>query len=107
PARLLAFASVWLIAMPRRRTVQVVVIILSASMLLSLVAMNFHFVGDVIAVVCWAESSRCTRRIWRGCKRLNCDLGYGFQLQVRSQAPYPTALQNRTPCPCNCLRGAC
>src|SRR5881396_2611474 len=48
-ARILAFATVWLIAMPRSRTVQVVVIILSASMLLSLVAMNYHFVGDVIA----------------------------------------------------------
>jgi membrane-associated phospholipid phosphatase len=48
-ARILAFASVWLIAMPRSRTVQVVVIILSASMLVSLVAMNYHFVSDVIA----------------------------------------------------------
>src|SRR6058998_3900290 len=48
-ARILAFATVWLIAMPRSRTVQVVVIILSASMLVSLVAMNYHFVGDVIA----------------------------------------------------------
>jgi membrane-associated phospholipid phosphatase len=35
--------------MPRSRTVQVVVIILSASMLVSLVAMNYHFVSDVIA----------------------------------------------------------
>jgi len=33
----------------RSRTVQVVVIILSASMLVSLVAMNYHFVSDVIA----------------------------------------------------------
>ena len=48
-ARILAFATVWLIAMPRSRTVQVVVIILSASMLVSLVAMNYHFVSDVIA----------------------------------------------------------
>src|SRR5437763_2614501 len=48
-ARILAFATVWLIAMPRNRTVQVVVIILSGSMLVSLVAMNYHFVGDVIA----------------------------------------------------------
>jgi len=35
--------------MPRSRTVQVVVIVLSASMLVSLVAMNYHFVSDVIA----------------------------------------------------------
>src|SRR5206468_10070558 len=48
-ARILAFATVWLIAMPRSRTVQIVVIILSASMLVSLVAMNYHFVSDVIA----------------------------------------------------------
>jgi membrane-associated phospholipid phosphatase len=48
-ARILAFATVWLIAMPRSRTVQVIVIILSASMLVSLVAMNYHFVSDVIA----------------------------------------------------------
>jgi membrane-associated phospholipid phosphatase len=48
-ARILAFAAVWLIAMRRSRTVQVVVIVLSASMLVSLVAMNYHFVSDVIA----------------------------------------------------------
>jgi membrane-associated phospholipid phosphatase len=48
-ARILAFATVWLIAMPRSRTVQVVVIVLGASMLVSLVAMNYHFVSDVIA----------------------------------------------------------
>src|SRR6266849_9090357 len=48
-ARILAFATVWLISTPRSRTVQVVVIILSASMLVSLVAMNYHFVSDVIA----------------------------------------------------------
>src|SRR4030095_8274645 len=47
-ARILAFAAVWVIAMPRR-TVQVVVIVLSASMLVSLVAMDYHFVSDVIA----------------------------------------------------------
>jgi membrane-associated phospholipid phosphatase len=45
-ARILAFATVWLIAMPRGRTV---VIVLSAPMLVSLVAMNYHFVSDVIA----------------------------------------------------------
>src|SRR5437879_9526023 len=47
--RILGFATVWLIAMPRSRTVQVVVIVLCAPMLVSLVAMNYHFVGDVIA----------------------------------------------------------
>ena len=47
--RILAFATVWLIAMPRSRTVQVVVIVFSASMLVSLVAMNYHFVSDMIA----------------------------------------------------------
>jgi membrane-associated phospholipid phosphatase len=35
--------------MPRSRTLQAVVIILEASMLVSLVAMNYHFVSDVIA----------------------------------------------------------
>jgi membrane-associated phospholipid phosphatase len=48
-ARILAFAAVWLIAMPRSRSVQLIVIILSVSMLVSLVAMNYHFVSDVIA----------------------------------------------------------
>jgi membrane-associated phospholipid phosphatase len=48
-ARILAFAAVWWIAMPRSRVVQIVVIVLSAPMLVSLVAMNYHFVGDVIA----------------------------------------------------------
>jgi membrane-associated phospholipid phosphatase len=48
-ARVLAFGTVWLIAMPRSRTIQIVVIVLSASMLVSLVAMNYHFVSDVIA----------------------------------------------------------
>jgi len=47
--RILGFATVWLIAMPRSRTVQVVVIVLCAPMLVSLVAMNYHFVSDVIA----------------------------------------------------------
>ena len=47
--RILAFATVWLIAIPRNRILQVVVIVLSASMLVSLVAMNYHFVSDVIA----------------------------------------------------------
>jgi membrane-associated phospholipid phosphatase len=45
-ARILAFSAVWLIAMPRSR---IVVIIFGASMLVSLVAMNYHFVSDVIA----------------------------------------------------------
>jgi membrane-associated phospholipid phosphatase len=48
-ARVLAFAAVWLIAMRRNRTLQIVVTVLSASMLVSLVAMNYHFVSDVIA----------------------------------------------------------
>jgi len=47
--RILAFATVWLIAIPRNRILQVVVIVLSASMLVSLVAMNYNFVSDVIA----------------------------------------------------------
>jgi len=47
--RILAFATVWLIAIPRNRILQIVVIVLSASMLVSLVAMNYHFVSDVIA----------------------------------------------------------
>ncbi len=48
-ARIMAFAAVWLIAMPHNRTLQLVVIILSTSMLVSLVAMNYHFASDVIA----------------------------------------------------------
>ena len=47
--RVLGFATVWLIAMPRSRPVQVVVIVLCPPMLVSLVAMNYHFVSDVIA----------------------------------------------------------
>jgi membrane-associated phospholipid phosphatase len=47
--RILAFATVWLIAIPRSRTVQAAVIVLCAPMLVSLVAMNYHFVSDVIA----------------------------------------------------------
>lgn len=47
--RILAFAAVWVIAMPGNRTVQVIAIVLCAPMLLSLVAMNYHFVSDVIA----------------------------------------------------------
>src|SRR5438034_2806406 len=47
--RILGFAGVWVIAMPGTR---VVATVLAASMLVSLVAMvamNYHFVGDVIA----------------------------------------------------------
>ena len=44
--RILGFAGVWMIAMPGSR---VIAIVLSAPMLLSLVAMNYHFVSDVIA----------------------------------------------------------
>src|SRR6266568_6146542 len=47
--RILAFATVWVIATPRNRTVKIVAILLCAPMLTSLVAMNYHFVGDVIA----------------------------------------------------------
>src|SRR3954447_19104989 len=46
------------------------------------------------------------RRIWRDCKRLNCDVRYRFQFQVRSEAACASALQFRTPCSCNYLRGA-
>jgi membrane-associated phospholipid phosphatase len=45
-ARILAFGAVWLIAMPNTR---LVVVVLCAPMLVSLVAMNYHFVSDVIA----------------------------------------------------------
>ena len=44
--RILGFAGVWMIAMPGTR---VVVMVLSVPMLVSLVAMNYHFVSDVIA----------------------------------------------------------
>jgi len=47
--RILAFATVWIIGMPRSRTVQVIAVVLSVPMLVSLVAMDYHFVGDVIA----------------------------------------------------------
>jgi membrane-associated phospholipid phosphatase len=48
-ARILSFTAVWVIAMPGSRTVQVVSIVLGIPMLMSLVAMNYHFVSDVIA----------------------------------------------------------
>jgi len=48
-ARILSFATVWVIAMRHSRIVQVAVIALCAPMLVSLVAMNYHFVSDVIA----------------------------------------------------------
>jgi membrane-associated phospholipid phosphatase len=44
--RILGFATVWLIATPRGRVIGAV---LCAAMLISLVAMNYHFVSDVIA----------------------------------------------------------
>jgi len=44
--RILGFATVWLIATPRGRVIGAV---LCAAMLMSLVAMNYHFVSDVIA----------------------------------------------------------
>ena len=45
-ARILGFATVWWIAMPRARLVYILVCL---PMLVSLVAMNYHFVSDVIA----------------------------------------------------------
>jgi len=48
-ARILSFAAVWWIAMPHSRIVQALVVVLGGSMLVSLVAMNYHFVSDVIA----------------------------------------------------------
>jgi membrane-associated phospholipid phosphatase len=45
-ARILAFASVFWIAMPRGRWLCVVI---AVPMLVALVGMNYHFVGDVIA----------------------------------------------------------
>jgi membrane-associated phospholipid phosphatase len=47
--RILGFATVWMIAMPRGRIVRIVVLVLCAPMLVSLVAMNYHFVSDVVA----------------------------------------------------------
>ena len=47
--RIFGFTAVWIIAMPHSRTIQIVAIVLCAPMLLSLVAMNYHFVSDVIA----------------------------------------------------------
>jgi membrane-associated phospholipid phosphatase len=44
--RIFGFAGVWMIAIPESR---VVTMVLAAPMLLSLVAMNYHFVSDVIA----------------------------------------------------------
>jgi len=48
-ARILSFTAVWIIAMRDSRTVQVMAFVLCVPMLLSLVAMNYHFVSDVIA----------------------------------------------------------
>ena len=45
-ARILGFATVWWIAVPRSRVICVAV---GLPMLVSLVAMNYHFVSDVIA----------------------------------------------------------
>jgi membrane-associated phospholipid phosphatase len=44
--RIFGFASVWMIAVPESRSIT---ILLAAPMLFSLVAMNYHFVSDVIA----------------------------------------------------------
>ena len=45
-ARILSFALVWLLAIPRSG---VVVAFVAVPMLASLVAMNYHFIGDVVA----------------------------------------------------------
>lgn len=45
-ARIASFGVVWMLALPRS---SVVVIVIALPMLLSLVAMNYHFVGDVVA----------------------------------------------------------
>jgi membrane-associated phospholipid phosphatase len=45
-ARIFGFAVVWMIAIPRSRVIAIVVCV---PMLLSLVLMNYHFVGDVVA----------------------------------------------------------
>ena len=45
-ARILSFVFVWFMVMPRIRVIGAIV---SVAMLLSLVLMNYHFVGDVIA----------------------------------------------------------
>ena len=45
-ARIFGFATVWMIAMPTSR---VAATLICAPMLVSLVAMNYHFVSDVIA----------------------------------------------------------
>jgi membrane-associated phospholipid phosphatase len=60
--RILGFAAVWLIAMPRSRTVQVIAIVLCVPMLISLVLMNYHFVSDVIAgsVLGWMIATYAT-----------------------------------------------
>jgi membrane-associated phospholipid phosphatase len=44
--RILGFAGVWMIAMPGTR---IIATVLAVPMLLSLVAMNYHFVSDVLA----------------------------------------------------------
>jgi membrane-associated phospholipid phosphatase len=45
-ARILSFAMVWLIAIPSS---WFILVVLAVPMLVSLVALNYHFVGDVIA----------------------------------------------------------
>ena len=45
-ARMLSFAFVWFIVMPRTRVIGAII---SVAMLVSLVLMNYHFVSDVIA----------------------------------------------------------
>lgn len=57
--RIMSFASVWLITMPRSRVTGA---LLATAMLTSLVAMNYHFVSDVIAgsVLGWIVGTYAT-----------------------------------------------
>jgi membrane-associated phospholipid phosphatase len=66
-ARITAFAAVFCIAMPRGRWLYTIV---AAPMLISLIAMNYHFVGDVVAgstlgalVGAWAAALACAARV--------------------------------------------
>ena len=53
-ARIMGFISVFWLALPRSRWLYAVV---ALPMLVALVAMNYHFVGDVVAGGVWAQSS--------------------------------------------------
>ena len=60
--RILGFAAVWIIAMRRSRTVQILAVVVCVPMLISLVAMDYHFVSDVIAgsVLGWIVATYAT-----------------------------------------------